>query len=105
MANYDIPTRRTRLIETLHGVDDNGDVITCKIFEHTRDGHQDPEFYVLQYRERNRRMDRATRWTTRLSGAGAPDRLARQMADTRRMFADSLATAAWRFAPATEGTE
>lgn len=88
MANHQIP-RRARRIEQIHGIDADGQVVTCAVYEHTRAGHSFPMFYTVQYREAGRRIDRPTRITNQLSGPGARQRLAAELAGTRQAMEDS----------------
>ena len=93
MANHEIP-RTAERVETLFGVDADGNVIRCVIFTHTRAGHQHPMFYVLQYREAARRIDRDTRVTQQFSGPAARARLDEALAETRALLAESRERAA-----------
>lgn len=95
MANHEIP-RTADLIETLFGVADDGNPVVCKIFQHTRAGHSRPMFYVLQYRELNRRIDRSSRVTREFTGPNAGQRLKTEIAAARLMLAQSVARAARR---------
>lgn len=98
MANHQVP-RRARRIEQIHGVDADGNVITCAVFKHTRQGHARPMFYIVQYRERNRRIDRPSRVTREFTGPAAHLRLEAALKETRSLLADSRLQAA-RLAPA-----
>jgi hypothetical protein len=91
MANHDIPRRNTTVIEELHGFADDGRPAHCRVYRHVRQGHTQPEFYVLQWLERpgDGRMDRATRVTSQVSGARAEARLEAEMAEVRALFAAS----------------
>ena len=93
MANHRVPGNSDR-IEQVHGVNDDGDVVTVAVFRHVRRGHSAPEFYVVGYREAGRRIDRGTRWTRQYSGARAAERLEEDMADVRRYMAESRVRAA-----------
>lgn len=95
MANHEIP-RTAKRIERIHGIDADGNVVTCSVYQHRRAGHQYPMFFVVQYREINRRIDRASRVTNQLSGPRAQYRLDTEMAAARRMFAESRERAASR---------
>lgn len=102
MANHQIP-RGARRIERIEGVAADGRRAVCSVYEHTRAGHAQPMFYVVQYLlTADGRIDRATRVTNQVSGRNAPRRLRTEMAATRRMFAQS--TAAWQAKAGTQGT-
>jgi len=88
MANHQIP-RSAQRIERIHGIDADGDVVTTSVYQHTREGHAHPMFYVVQYREHNRRISRDTRWTREFSGPDAAARMNEAMNEPRRLLADS----------------
>lgn len=100
MGNDSIP-RTATLTEDLFGIDADGNVIRTKVFRHRRAGHAHPMFWVLQYRELNRRIDRSTRRTRQFTGPDAQARLDADMAETRRLLAASLDRAAARHDRAT----
>jgi hypothetical protein len=95
MANHTIP-RSARCIESQYGVDAKGEVVVCKVFEHTRQGHDRPMFYVLQYRCSGRAIDRPSRVTREFTGPHARQNLDAEMAETRKLFAESRERAARR---------
>ncbi len=97
MANHQIP-RRARRAEQLFGIDADGNVVVCAVFEHTRQGHALPMYFIVQYRERDRRIDPGTRITRELSGPGAPAKLAEAMTEVRAALAESRIRAARRAA-------
>jgi hypothetical protein len=97
MANHQIP-RRAQRIERVHGVDADGQVITLSVYRHVRAGHAAPEFYVVQYREQDRRIDRASRVTRQYSGPRAEARLEAELTEVRELLAESRARAARRAA-------
>lgn len=93
MANHQIP-RRARRIERIEGRAANGQPAVCSVYEHTRQGHSQPMFYVVQYLlTDDGRIDRPTRVTNQVSGAGARARLEAELTETRRLFAESLVAA------------
>jgi hypothetical protein len=94
MGNARIPTRGTRVIERAHGIDADGDVITLAVFRHVRAGHELPEFYVVQYHEHGRRIDRGTRVTQQFSGPRAAERMDAELAEARELLAESRVRAA-----------
>ena len=68
-------------------------MFVCRVYEHTRQGHALPEFYVLQFRRRDDgRMDRSTRVTNQISGKNARARLAKEMTEVRALFAEADTT-------------
>jgi hypothetical protein len=93
MANHEIP-RTAQRVERMHGIDADGNVITCSVYQHTRAGHSRPMFYVVQYRERNRRIDRSTRETRQFSGPAARAKLDDELTEARSLFAESRERAA-----------
>ena len=93
MANHEIPRRAVR-IERMHGIAADGSVVTCSVYEHTRAGHTRPVFFVVQYREVRRRIDRGSRVTREFSGAGARVSLEAALGETRRLLAESREQAA-----------
>ena len=93
MANHQIP-RTAERIERIHGVDPDGNVVTCSVYMHTRAGHVHPMFYVVQYRELSRRIDRSSRWTREFSGPRARANLDAAMAEVRPLLAESRVRAA-----------
>lgn len=93
MANHEIP-RTAQRIETMFGVDANGDVVRVVIFEHKRQGHVHKMYYVLQYREIARRIERGSRHTRQYTGPDALARLEADIAETRDLLADSRERAA-----------
>jgi hypothetical protein len=95
MANHEIPKTAKRT-ETLFGIDADGNVIRCNIYRHRRPGHQHDMFYVVQYREIARRIDRSTRWTNQFTGPAARTRLEAELAETRELFTASRIAAATR---------
>jgi hypothetical protein len=88
MANHEIPRTATR-IERLFGVDAEGNVVVCSVYQHTRQGHTLPMYFVVQYRERNRRIDRSSRVTAQFSGPDAAVRLSGELRETRAALAVS----------------
>jgi hypothetical protein len=92
MANHQIP-RTAQRTECLYGIDASGDVVVCSVYRHTRAGHSFPMFYVVQYREQHRRIDRGTRVTREFSGPDARVRLDAALAGVRTMLAASRARA------------
>jgi hypothetical protein len=95
MANHEIP-KSAEHIERHHGIDADGNVVTLSAYRHTREGHTRPMFYLVQYREVNRRIDRDTRWTREYSGTGAEDRMRHDLAPAIRMLAESRESAGAR---------
>ena len=89
MANHEIPRTADR-IETLFGIDADGNVVRCVIFQHKRPGHVHPMFYVVQYREISRRIDRSSRSTRQFTGPNARRNLDADLAEARVLLADSL---------------
>jgi hypothetical protein len=69
-VNHQIP-RTAQRIETLFGIDADGNIVRYSVSEHTRAGHQHPMYFVVQYRELNRRIDRDSRITNQVSGPDA----------------------------------
>ena len=88
MANHEIP-RTAHVIERIHGVDADGNVVTLAVYRHTRQGHARPMFYVVQYREVSRRIDRGSRVTREFSGPGAAARLEQALGESRELLAES----------------
>jgi hypothetical protein len=88
MANHQIP-RAAERIERAHGIDDDGNVVTLAVYRHTRAGHELPDYYVVQYRELNRAIDRASRVTLQFTGPRAAERLEADLAGARAMLAES----------------
>lgn len=95
MANHRIP-RPARVIEEIHGVTGDGGAATTYAYEHTRRGHQAPEFYLVQFRWAGRRIDRDSRWTRQYSGPRAAARLEADLAEVRELMAASRVAAAER---------
>jgi len=93
MANHQVP-RKAHRIEQVHGIDADGNVVTAVVFRHVREGHVRPMFYVVQYRERNRRIESATRVTREFSGSLAEVRKEEAMAEVRRLLEASRVRAA-----------
>ena len=93
MANHRIP-RTAHLTERIHGVDADGNVVTLAVYRHTRAGHVHPMFYVVQYRETRRRIDRGSRVTREFSGPGAAARLEGALGESRDLLAESRERAA-----------
>jgi hypothetical protein len=93
MANHEVP-RTAKRIERIHGIDADGNVVTVSVYQHTRQGHSRPMFYVVQYREHDRRIVRASRWTNQFSGPDARARLEADLAESRDALADSRVRAA-----------
>src|SRR6266851_1896809 len=88
MANHQIPKRARRIMDAF-GIDADGHTIRCRVYTHTRQGHQHPMFYVVQYREADGRIDRNTRRTNQISGPNAQQRLDAEMDETLALFAAS----------------
>jgi hypothetical protein len=89
MANHEIP-RRARQVEELTAPGADGVTVRCRVYEHTRQGHGRPMFYVVQYRlTAAGRIDRDTRVTNQISGPDARARLDAEMTETRRLFAEA----------------
>lgn len=88
MANHQVP-RAAKRLEQLHGIDADGNVITCVVFRHLPRGHEHPIFYVVQYRERNRKIDPASRITLQFSGFRGWQRMEEQMKPAREQLASS----------------
>jgi hypothetical protein len=103
MANHRIPRRNTQRVEEFHGIDAGGDVVTVAVFRHVREGHAEPEFYLVGYREAARRIDRASRVTQQFSGPRAAERLEAELAVSRALMADSRVAEAERVARVTAG--
>jgi hypothetical protein len=97
MANHEVPRTATR-VERFFGIDAEGDVIVTSVYQHTRAGHAHPMFYVVQYRERLRRIDRSTRWTREFSGPAARERMESQanLGEARALCAESRERASRR---------
>lgn len=95
MANHQIPKAAER-IERHHGLDADDNVVTLSVYRHTREGHALPMFYVVQYREVNRRIDPATRWTREFSGPRAEQAMRRDLASALEMLAGSRESAGAR---------
>jgi hypothetical protein len=96
VGNARVPRANTREVERVHGIDDDRNVVTLVVFEHVRAGHAAPGFYVVQYRERSRRTDRAPRVTRQYSGPRAAERLEADMHTPRELLAESRAREAAR---------
>src|SRR5260221_11267744 len=90
MANHQIPKRARRIMDAF-GIDADGHTIRCRVYTHTRQGHQQPMFYVVQYRETAGKIDRDTRRTIQISGRNAQQRLDAEMAETLALFAATRA--------------
>jgi hypothetical protein len=95
MANHRIP-KAAALIERHHGIDVNGNVVTLSIYQHTRKDHPFPMFFIVQYRELNRRIDRSTRYTRQYSGMYAWHRMDIDLQKSREILARSREKAAKR---------
>ena len=95
MANHQVPRTATR-VEQVHGVDADGNVITAVVFSHTRAGHAHPVFYLVQYRERSRRIMAGSRVTEQFGGESGRARLDVELAETRRLLAESRVRASRR---------
>jgi hypothetical protein len=93
MANHEIP-RRAKLAEHLFGVDDDGNVVRFTVYWHQRPGHPHPMFYVLQYREVDRKIDRDTRWTREFTGPRAQAKIDAVLDEVRPLLAESRELAA-----------
>lgn len=93
MANHQI-SRSAERVETLFGIDGDGEVVRLVVFKHRRAGHEHPMFYVLQYRELSRRIDRASRSTAQFTGPDAEARLDAELAVSRPLFAETRERAA-----------
>jgi hypothetical protein len=92
MANHRIPRRNTRQVEELTCYTDEHRVFRLRVYRHVRQGHDAPEFYVVQYLLDDRGgVDRSTRVTTQFSGARAETRLNGAMAASRTMVAAQIA--------------
>jgi hypothetical protein len=98
MANHQVPRTGTQRVEVIHGIDDDRNVITAVVFRHVRRGHAEPEFYLVQYRERARRIERGSRVTRQYSGPRAAVRLEADLAEVRDLLAESRAREAQRAA-------
>jgi hypothetical protein len=86
VANHQIP-RTARCIEDLTAPADDGRVAHLKAYEHTRAGHDRPEFYIVWYLDLpSGRIDRSTRVTQQYSGATGRARLDTELAASRKMF-------------------
>ena len=90
MSRVEIPRTAKRIIRE-YGVDDDGNVIVLSAYEHTRRGHARPMFYLVQYREVNRRIERGTRFATQYSGPAARSRLDDDLKEPCELLAESLA--------------
>jgi hypothetical protein len=95
MANHQIPLTAKR-VEQVFGIDADGNVVVCSVYRHTRQGHELPMFYIVQYREQARHIDRSTRVTRELTGPSAPAKLAEAMTEVRAALAQSRMRAARR---------
>jgi hypothetical protein len=93
MANHQVP-RKARRTEQAHGIDADGNVVTAAVFRHYREGHDLPMFFVVQYRERNRRIDPGSRVTREFSGPSAEGAMNASMTEVRALLADSRVRAA-----------
>jgi hypothetical protein len=93
MANHRIP-RTALAVERIHGIDADGNVVTLAAYRHTRAGHADPMFYVVQYREVSRRIDRGSRVTREFTGPDAAARLEDALTESRDLLAESRERAA-----------
>jgi hypothetical protein len=103
MANHKVPLKAER-IERYHGIDADGNVVTLSVYKHVREGHTRPMFFLVQYREVNRKIDRGSRWTREYSGPEAEATMRRDLAPAVEMLAESREAAAVRFAPGSPGT-
>jgi hypothetical protein len=93
MANHQVP-RKAHRIEQVHGIDADGNVVTAVVFRHVREGHTVPMFYVVQYRERNRRIESASRVTREFFGPQAAARTEEAMTEVRELLEASRVRAA-----------
>jgi hypothetical protein len=89
MANHRIPGGAPP-VEELTAADADGAPVVCRVYRHVRAGHTLPEFYILQFRRLpDGRMDRSSRVTQQFSGKTAETRLATEMTEIRRLFAEA----------------
>jgi hypothetical protein len=98
MANHRIPEAAV-LIERHHGIDVKGNVVTLSVYQHTRKDHPFTMFFIVQYRELNRRIDISTRHTRQYSGMYAWHRMDIDLRESREMLARSRERAARRMIP------
>lgn len=97
MANHQIPRTANR-IEQIFGIDADGNIVVCAVYQHTRAGHTHPMFYIIQYRELDRRIDRSSRGTREFSGPEARAHAEAAMTEVRDLLDESREQAAGRLA-------
>jgi hypothetical protein len=86
---YHLP-KRAKLIYNIQGIDVNDNIITAVALECA--GKRYPkhrEYYVIQYREVNRKIDRSSRTVRQFSGIDALLRLDAEMVGVCRLLVDS----------------
>jgi hypothetical protein len=103
MANHQVPRAGTQRAEVIHGIDADRNVVTAVVFRHVRRGHAEPEFYLVQYREAARRIERGSRVTRQYSGPRAAARLEADLGEVRDLLAASRVAEAARVAHVTAG--
>jgi hypothetical protein len=89
MADQQIPRKATRITRA-YGIDDDGHVIVLSVYQHTPKGDTLPMYYLVQYREVNRRIQRGSRYTRQYSGPRARARLDASMAEPLALLAASI---------------
>jgi hypothetical protein len=94
-SEYRLPKYAKR-IYLVHGIDVNNDVITVVVLRgFGRRQVKREEFYVIQYREINRVIDRNSRKVRQFSGIDAQLRMETEMDDVIAVLTESVSLAAW----------